>query len=61
MTSAQQIIKICAIALAILLALGIIASVVSALFALAGWLDNDSLTGEKKQYPLQETVTSLEL
>ena len=61
MTSAQRIIKICAIALAILLALGIIASLLSALFALAGWLDNDSITGEMKQYPLQETVTSLEL
>lgn len=61
MTQAQKWIKNGAIALAILLAVSIIGSALTAAITLVGWLGGDGILDEMKTYSVSSEVTSLEM
>lgn len=61
MTSAQKIIKYAAIAFAILLAVGIIGGIVSAVLSTVSFFDDSEYVGEMQTYEVSGGITELEL
>ncbi len=59
MTTAQKIIKYCALALAIFLIVSILTGIVGAVTAIAGLLNGESLAGEYKTYTLEQNFEKL--
>ncbi|MBQ9743324.1 MAG: DUF4097 family beta strand repeat protein [Ruminococcus sp.] len=61
MTSSQKVIRYCAIALAIFLAVGIIGGILNAIDLLMGLGSNDAVLEDLKTYEVSSDVTSLEV
>lgn len=61
MTNLHKGIRYAAIAFAILLAVGIVGSIVTSLGMVLGFITGDGVTGETATYPAEGEVTSLEL
>ena len=61
MTSAQRIIKYCALAFAVFLSVSIIGGIISMFVCLTGIFGGDDATGEMQSYTVNENIENLDI